>query len=183
MIALNTSKQSAGFSLIELLITVALIAFLVLAALPLTGAWVDGQERARAKGELIEAVAKAKAMAMRNPEGIYGSNGLVPVAALCFTNNVLSFYLRQDKNLVFSPCTGLLANAKKVWATTMNSKMSILDDDSNNPFQGACFDSRGNLLRSSPFDPGSCDNTLYSKTLSGIQLKSQQGEADNVNVF
>lgn len=61
-------RSSSGFTLLELMITIVVMALLLLAAMPFTSAWVDGTRQMRARSNLIEAVGQARALAMRNPE-------------------------------------------------------------------------------------------------------------------
>ena len=59
-----------GFTLVELLITLALIAILALAAVPYTSAWINTANVQTSTATLEHAFAKAKALALRNPAGV-----------------------------------------------------------------------------------------------------------------
>lgn len=59
-----------GFTLLELMIVLAIIAVLLAVGLPYTRAWVDSNRQLQARNVLTEAVAQTRALAMRNPGGI-----------------------------------------------------------------------------------------------------------------
>lgn len=64
------AKHHRGFSLIELLVTLAIMAILMAVGVPLTSAWADSAKVNDAKGKLTQAYSMAKAIAQRNPSGI-----------------------------------------------------------------------------------------------------------------
>lgn len=59
-----------GFTLLELMIVLAIIALLLAVGLPYTQAWVSGNRQMQARNVLVEAVSQARSLAMRNPDGI-----------------------------------------------------------------------------------------------------------------
>lgn len=59
--------REGGFSLIELMTTIAIMAFLALLGAPLTRDWVDGTKQMQARNALLEGVGYARALALRNP--------------------------------------------------------------------------------------------------------------------
>ena len=61
-------RRARGFTLIELMIALAILAFLLLAAMPFTRDWVDGTRQMQARSVLLEGMAKARALGLRNPE-------------------------------------------------------------------------------------------------------------------
>ena len=62
-------RRPTGFTLIELVITIAIIVMLLLVGMPFTSHWVDGTRQMRARSNLLEATGQARALAMRNPSG------------------------------------------------------------------------------------------------------------------
>ena len=56
-----------GFTLIELMVTLAILAMLLLMAAPLAADWVHGARTLQARGTLVQGFAHAKALALRNP--------------------------------------------------------------------------------------------------------------------
>lgn len=75
-------KSQAGFSLVELMVTVAIMALLLLAAMPFTRDWVDGNRQMQVRNQLWEGVAQARSVALRNPDR--ASGGDTPAARLQF---------------------------------------------------------------------------------------------------
>lgn len=67
-------SRDQGFTLIELMVTIALLALIMLASLPLTAGWVHSAQTAEARSKLEQAFGFAKALAMRNPCNQVGSN-------------------------------------------------------------------------------------------------------------
>lgn len=63
------AKQSQGFTLIELMVVLVILAFLAAAALPFAQGWVSGVRQSEGRSQLSQAVGHAEALALRNPEG------------------------------------------------------------------------------------------------------------------
>lgn len=61
-------RGPAGFTLIELMVTIAILALLLLLAMPFTRHWVDGVKQMRTRNLLVEGVGQARALALRNPD-------------------------------------------------------------------------------------------------------------------
>ncbi len=74
-----TRRRMAGFTLMELMVTIAIMAFLLLAGLPFMNGWVDGVRQMQARNQLLDGIGQARALALRNPESLADD---VPVAML-----------------------------------------------------------------------------------------------------
>lgn len=81
-------KRAAGFTLIELMVTVAVMAVLAAAGMPFALSWMDSNRQMQARNLMWEGVAQARAVALRNPgEAVAGqvsarlerSNGVLQV--------------------------------------------------------------------------------------------------------
>jgi len=68
VIAMRASN--GGFTLVELMVTTALVGILVLAAVPLATNWVYSSQTHTARTQLIEAYSLAKSLALQNPNFI-----------------------------------------------------------------------------------------------------------------
>lgn len=99
--------KSAGFSLIELTITMAIMALLAGAAAPFTLSWVRAAKVSEAKSKLLQGYVLAKALAQRNPTG---ANAPAAAAGLRLENQTLFV------------CAGDPANPNDCAATGVNMK-------------------------------------------------------------
>lgn len=79
-------KQTSGFTLVELMITVALIGLLATIAAPYTVQWFQDAQVRQAANLLESAYGRARATAQRNPEGATESD---PAAVLKLTNSAV----------------------------------------------------------------------------------------------
>ena len=59
--------RTRGFTLIELVVTLAIMALLLFMAVPLATDWTYSARTLQARGTLVEGFAQAKALALRNP--------------------------------------------------------------------------------------------------------------------
>ena len=71
-----------GFTLIELMVTLAILAMLLLMAAPLAADWVHGARTLQARGTLVQGFENAKALALRNPGADPNATGTPAAAAL-----------------------------------------------------------------------------------------------------
>lgn len=71
--------RQRGVTLIELMIGIALFAILALAIFPLGRAWVANQQITKTEKEFLEAYARAKNEALRNPNAVQGSTAAATV--------------------------------------------------------------------------------------------------------
>lgn len=77
---INSASKTAGFSLIELVITLGLVSFLLLMGGSLTSAWMDRSKVDNAAAMLKSATSFARSMALRNKENLSAESAAV---ALC----------------------------------------------------------------------------------------------------
>ena len=122
-----------GFSLVELMVTLAIVALLALMAMPFSTRWMDSDRQLQARGTLTEGVGQARALSLRNPGGIaHGS----PAACLRLaTDNVLEV----ARLAVGEAC----ADGAVVWNGRLNSSIVLREPGTGTPFQCVAFDSRG----------------------------------------
>lgn len=67
---INSASKAAGFSLIELIITLALVSFLLLMGGSLTSAWIDRSKVDNAAAMLKSATSFARSAALRNKDNL-----------------------------------------------------------------------------------------------------------------
>jgi prepilin-type N-terminal cleavage/methylation domain-containing protein len=63
-----------GFTLVEMMVTLAIIAFLGLTAVPLTQRLIHSAQVDNTDAQLMQAIATARSLAMRNPGGATGDS-------------------------------------------------------------------------------------------------------------
>lgn len=78
-----------GFTLIELVVVIAITVAAMLVAVPLTTSWVDSARVNEAQGLFQQAFSRTKALALRNGSVATASD---PAASLCQNGNVLYVY-------------------------------------------------------------------------------------------
>lgn len=81
--------RAKGFTLIELMITIAIFGILLAIGAPFTKAWSDSAKQREAAGVLKQGISRAKATALRNPEGARDD---VAAAALCRSGQTLKLF-------------------------------------------------------------------------------------------
>ena len=142
------SRRPCGFSLIELMITVALVAVLAVAAMPFAQSWMDGNRQLQVRSQLLMGVAQARALALRNPNVFISTSGTPQESArLYYDTSSRTFRVAGRKAIGTGP-----ADDAVVWqsiATTGN--VSLLLASTETAFACVAFDTRGRL-----FGTGTC---------------------------
>lgn len=128
---------NSGFTLIEVMIVVAIIALVVLVAAPLSGHWVTDANRLEAEGQLNQAVGRAKAAALRN---YMGATGNTAVTAICLSNdNVLTVLEGTPGTPAVSPnCSS--ATGTQLWRAKLHANIGVQANAAD--FSCICFDNR-----------------------------------------
>jgi prepilin-type N-terminal cleavage/methylation domain-containing protein len=140
--------KQRGFTLIEVMIVVAIFALIVLVAAPLSGGWIRESDLVTAEAQLTEAIGRAKAAALRNGRAATDEN---PVAAVC----------RSDSNLL-TVIEGTAAAApscaptgNQIWQAQLSSHVTVEVDSSN--LSCLCFSNKGQLTTAGAC--GSCSTS------------------------
>ena len=150
-------NNSKGFSLIELMVVVAIIGLLAVVASPYTGTWITSSQVQTAKGNLVQAHARAKAAGLR---------GQIVQLAWDNSENNQGVFVCQYPNSIPSPnpddCDAEydtpcdLSNSCLAWQAKNAPGVSIAMD-SHAAQTSVWFDSRG---RSFDSRPGTTGNAL-----------------------
>jgi prepilin-type N-terminal cleavage/methylation domain-containing protein len=131
------ARHRAGFTLVELMVALAIGALMMMLCVPFGVAWMDGTRQLQARGDLIDAVGRAKSAALRNGDG-RTSGQIVSRIVLeedADGNEVLSVRNEQDGSVLWS--AGLpravsletLAGDAFVCAAYDSRAMAIEDED------------------------------------------------------
>lgn len=141
--------RARGFSLVELMVTLAIVAVLGLLAVPFTAAWVQGSRQEEVRGALAQAVGQARALALRNPAGLPPGAPAACVRRAAAALEVVQPAAAQD-----------CAAAPVVWRTPLDAGVG-LHDATGAAFACVAFDSRGQ-----PADPAQAPACTLATRLS-----------------
>jgi prepilin-type N-terminal cleavage/methylation domain-containing protein len=141
-----------GFTLIELMVALSLSALLAMLAVPFTVSWVASARQLQARGDLVDAVGRARAIALRNGN-LRGPDQ--PVSRVSLINGLLTV---RD-----------VGAAATVWSTQFHPTVALTLADGT-PFNCMSFNSRG-----WPINDGTC-------SLVAPQLVLTATGQDNLNV-
>ena len=140
---------SRGFTLVEVMVAVSLIAILAAVGAPLTAQWTTSAEQTSAKGVMAQAVGRAKALAMRNQFGI---NEDKSAAAICLSNTNQVQVLTASSTITSVNCgTG---GGVSTWQSTMGSSLSFKVAGST--LSCLCFDTKGKIINTSASSCNAC---------------------------
>lgn len=131
-----------GFTLVELMVTIAVMVFLLLVALPLTQGWVHTIQIGKSKDLLLEGVSQARSLAMRNPYHVQASQSQLrpAVARLELDNATL-------KVIMNCPATSSCASAdgQEVWSSDLSRGAGVAIAFDGQRQATATFDHTGML--------------------------------------
>lgn len=82
-------RRNQGFTLVELMVTLAVFGILLFMGVPLTRAWVDSSYQREAAGQLQQGLSRARATALRNQGGVIDAG---PAAVLCRSGQTLNLF-------------------------------------------------------------------------------------------
>lgn len=139
--------RQSGFTLVELMITIALLAFLLMLGNPLTATWTAGAQQQSAESLIREGIGRAKALALRNPQQKNGGLAAV-VLRLCSSDSTRELKLYRDPDATCST-----SNADWVAQLPRQPLIEVGDDD----FSCLTFDNRA-----TPKSDGGCTTESIS---------------------
>ena len=151
-----------GYTLVETMIIITIVGLLVMAAAPLTGSWVHDANISQTQGNLSQAIARAKSLALRNVGGAFGG---LPVAVICI-NNTQKLTLLQHNGTQSPSCIGPVGDL--MWEVQLHKNVKIYEVISNTVNTLAvgcmCFDNQGLMTQNQ-----------CAVCASGITFKLQEG--------
>lgn len=133
-------KKHKGFTLIEILVTLAILVLLLLLVDPFTISWSHEASVLEAKSKISQTFLMAKSYSLRNPQAVTQGN----VAASIVRNNDIIFV-----------CTGAIAlcnDSSALYKAILPN--SIIIKNGNNTFVSTTFNNRGIVIDQ--------DNAIYT---------------------
>jgi|GEM_PF-811935 len=150
-------KQS-GFTLIEVMIVIAIVALIALVAAPLSGSWVRDADLLNAESQLTEAVARAKALSLRNSRAATGES---PAAVVCRSStNLLT--VMEGSTATAPSCT---PTGTQVWRAQMKTNVSVQVDSKD--LSCLCFNNKGAITTATPCTTSCATSTTFSLNANG----------------
>lgn len=134
--AMRRNSKTDGFTLIEVMVVIGLVAFLLTLGVPLAREWVLSAHQREAAGTLSEALGRAKALALRNPQGL--TDQTLPAAAMCLTAGKLV--------VVPAAAQKTTCDTKAEWTRPLSPDATIVLTQTNIPFQCVAYNERGVAL-------------------------------------
>ncbi len=135
-----------GFTLIELMITIAVFGLLLLVGVPLTQSWTNSGYQRDAAGLLKQGISRAKSIALRNQGAVQDT---APAAVLCRSGQSLKLYSLSAA----IDCTA----TTPIWSTSLPSAAVIQTGGVD--LVCIAFNNRGFAVSS-----GSCTTTTVQVT-------------------
>lgn len=165
--------QSA-FTLIELLITAALIAFLLFATVPLTTNWINQGHAEEGKNILSLAFTKAQSFALKNADLHSAKDGAI--SSICLFKNQLQVRSaggnRDNINLGQAHCDAVPGNTQLLYQSNLPSGLIFTENNEkstaiNTQINCICFSRNGRITDSDTCNPCVTSNSLKLTVTKG----------------
>ncbi|TWI52771.1 prepilin-type N-terminal cleavage/methylation domain-containing protein [Pseudomonas duriflava] len=115
-------RRAKGFTLIELMVTIAVLSILMMAGIPLTQGWVNSAHQRDAASVMQQGIARAKAVALRNPAGVAGTD---KAAVLLCRSDATLVLVRPENSQKALDCAQS-ADAQVLWSGTLPKQVDIV---------------------------------------------------------
>lgn len=158
-----------GITLIELIITLALVAIIIISIVPLGRSWVATAHVSKAQSVLLQAFNRAKTEALKNPNKVLTDNTTDPTVAKITIDNTVT-----PKTITVESCDGTKSNC----GTSTTIWSDSFDQDTTITLAPACsskilLNNTVQFLNSTT--PTTIDNTCSSYTISASSAQSVTG--------
>lgn len=176
-------NMKQGFTLIELVVVLAIVAFLVVLSVPLASAWIRNAQLERDYAGIARALSTTKSLAMRNFTGSAAQGVFTPTAALCRANDTLVIFQRGVPNTTDqASCSRLSPTASNnKSAYTMGQDVAITFGANNQAFCGAVFDARGSMRLCSGANCATCETNFDPRDAGALKVVVSGADASTSN--
>lgn len=160
-------RCDAGFTLIQVMMTVTLMGIIGSMAAPLTGAILSEADITKTEGVLNQAIGKAKSIALRNEAGALSD---VTAAAICISDTKV---LTVEKGASGTPPKCDHTDGSVVWSAQIGTKSNVQSDIAGTYTDVSCMCFNNKALLAG----NACGSTCITATIFKI------GGDDPVNIF
>ncbi|GAA4999763.1 hypothetical protein GCM10023206_00930 [Acinetobacter puyangensis] len=151
-------NMQRGFSLIELMITIAIMGILVVAGTALTAQWSKQAELDKAIWSLQSAISLARATAIRNQ---YAKDAESVTGQVCFNNTDKVLTIREATDTGVASCTSTI-----IYSYPLSQNIEIKKADNITSFTCFAFDSRAKSIAGTESCPTSLTLNISNGTLN-----------------
>lgn len=118
--------QQRGLTLIELMVTLVIMAFLLLVGISLGGDWVSGARTQKARSDLEQGWGMAKALALRNPCQTLEGQAAAVLTLEHSANN--GYQVRVDAVAGAATCSYLASRTLPTWSVVLPAGVQVSID-------------------------------------------------------
>ena len=155
-------KTALGFTLVEIMIAITLVAILAMVGAPLTNSWSTSADMVTAKGVLRQAITRAKTVAVRNEFGLTENKS---AAAICIASDKKIEVRRANNSNNSASCN--TNGGTVVWKASISQTLAV--KRGTTAFSCACFDNKGQILTSAVAACSACGaNTNLTLSATGV---------------
>ncbi|HEY6529335.1 MAG TPA: type II secretion system protein [Cellvibrionaceae bacterium] len=155
-------NRKQGFSLIELLVVLAVVAFLAFVTVPLATGWIRNAQLEKDFAGLQRALGTAKALAMRNSTGAIADDAAAN-AAFTATRVTVALCRRGQDLFVYNVAAATCALTGGTPIYHMGQDVAITFGNQQ-AFCGALFDARGRVRLCTGTDCTTCSTSFDPST-------------------
>lgn len=147
---------------------IGLIALLALAASPLSGMWISDANAQKVEGDLVQAIGRAKAIALRNPTGTINRD---PVAAVCLNADRSLTVLQSTAN---TPPDCAANKGEQIWSTRLGEDVTVTTLNPAGNLSCLCFDNKAALTQ---------EKCLACSTTTTFTLVTRGKARDPISIY